>query len=200
MRIAPWLCVAGAVAMGWAVPTPPADATDSGVVTLIAQDDLRSSYSFRSGSHSAFLDDSELHLEGTQVVFHRLGSNKLSFGYAKREHAQAVDLGATYVSPIVRVGDEAVKPPASIYHTLFRDGGNVAYREPLGRKVTYKDLHGFLNGSVPAGAGAIDPIPGHVYLLRFKDRVGENRFDRVVKLQVLEFIPDQRLTFRWAWL
>lgn len=166
-----------------------------GLVTLLAGDDLASSFDFRSGAHGARVVDGEVRLSG-QLVYDTFAKGLLSHGFVRDEKLAVLDLGALEVQPQARARDAALEFPVSLFHTLFLRGPNFYYVGPGG------DAHPF-----PAADAIFEPLPAeelrhfepeldHVYLLRVKrDRARE---EELFKFVVVAKIPDHSLTLRWA--
>jgi len=203
-RFLPPLALGAALAAAVVAPRSPAadartaPAPESRVVTLYANDDLLSSIDFRTGGPGARLADGEIDLRGAQLVYHALRANHLSFGFVYDELAEVVDLGELFVTPDARVLDDAAKFPISVFHTLFLDGGRVAYRDARGRTVRLPEGLRILGPLVTDGTRHVEPRVGHVYLLRTRDRSAAAGKDRLVKLEVVDHEPGRTLTLRWA--
>jgi len=173
----------------------PPPAPREGLVTLLAGDDLASSFDFRSGGPGARVGDGEVRLFG-QLAYGRFAKGMLSHGFVRDEKLAVLDLGPLEVQPQSRARDAALEFPISLFHTLFLRGPNFYYRGPGG------DAHPF-----SAADAIFDPLPAeelrhlepeadHVYLLRVK-RDGA-RQEELFKFQVVAEIPDHSLTLRWA--
>lgn len=176
--------------------TDATQATTSGVVTLYAQDDLLSSFDFRSGGPGARVADGEVRLESAQILFDVLEAGRISYGFTRDERVEIIDLGDVTVAPEERSRDRALEFPISIFHTLgqadegffvVRPGGDV---DPFGAADR-------IRGAMPLPAVRhIEPRIGHVYLLRI--RTERSTVDEIFKFQVIDLIPEHSLTLRWG--
>lgn len=172
-------------------------AEEGSVVTLYANDDLRSSFDFRSGDFGARIVEGEVALAGAQIVFDVLQADRLSFGFVHDESVRILDLGEVFVPPFQRAQDPAVKFPVSLYHTLFFDGARFAYRGAGNRVVHYRPANAILASRTLRGIGHVEPQVRHTYLFRFQ--AGKRRgSDEVVKFEVIDFLPGSSVTLRWA--
>lgn len=175
------------------------DTHDQGsrLVTLYAHDDLLSSYSFRDAAAGARVVDGEIDLTRAQVVFHVLEENTLSYGFVGMEAVNIIDLGDVLIGGFPRARDRAPKFALSLFHTLFLDGSRFSYLGAGGKVRRYGPAQKILNPLRPEGLHHIEPIVGHVYLLRSKQS-GVSVPHEVVKFQVVDLQPDHSLTLRWA--
>lgn len=167
-----------------------------GVATLYAQDDLLSSFDFRSGGAGGRLEEGEVRLESAQILFDVLAEGQLSYGFADDERVEIVDLGDVTVPPEARTRDRAIEFPISLVHTLaLRDEG-FAYVRPGGDLDPYSPAD-VIRGAMPrAGIRHLEPRLGHVYVLRI--RTDKSSVEEHFKFQVIGLIPGHSLTLRWA--
>lgn len=173
----------------------PAPVPREGLVTLLAGDDLASSFDFRTGSHGATVFDGEVLLAG-QVAYDAFAPGLLSFGFVRDEHAALLDLGALEVPPQTRARDQALEFPISLFHTLFLRGPKFYYVGPGGDAHPFEGADAIFEPLPPESLRHLEPELDHVYLLRVK-RDGA-RADELFKFQVVGKIPDHSLTLRWA--
>jgi len=57
----------------------------------------------------------------------------------------------------------------------------------------------FFANSTSSGYSSLNVAEGHVYLVRFYDRYDAS-FERMIKILVVDYIPNEALTIRWLWL
>jgi hypothetical protein len=171
-------------------------ASDGGIATLYAQDDLQSSFDFRSGAAGARVFDGEVRLESAQILFDVLEAGRISYGFAYDERVAILDLGDVPVAPEVRSRDRALEYPISIFHTLSLGDEGFAIVRPGGDVDPYDRADKIL-GSMPLPAVRhIEACLGHTYLVRVRrDRSSEDQF---FKFQIIGLIPGHSLTLRWA--
>ena len=181
-------------------PQTPADTRlAGGMATLLAHDDLRSSFSFRNGAFGAQIQDGELRLDDAQLVFHTFGENLLSFGFVRNELVSVLDLGDLVAPGIERAADLAPKPPVSIFHTLFLDGVVFKYQGPLNQAHRLPEAQAIVSAIPPPGIFHIEPQIGHTYLLKAQRRAGHgDTRPQFFKFLVVDFEPGHRLTLRWG--
>lgn len=191
------LLLLGVLATSMTQDSGRSDASE-GTVTLLARDDLGNAFSFRSGKLSGEIQDGERVLDGAQLVFDALEPNHLSVGFFYDELAQLVELGDFRIPSDHLPSDRAPQPSISVFHTLFLDHGHFHYRAPIRRTYRLKEADVVL-GTFPADAAQhFEPVVGSTYVFAFKPRGGRTDSALLVKLQVLDFVPDRKVTFRWA--
>ena len=168
-----------------------------GVVTLVAHDDLLSSFDFRRGRAGAFVEDGEVRLEDAQIAYDVFVTGQLSIGFVHEERAELLDLGEAYVAPEARARDRALEYPIALFHTLFLDGADFLYVDAGGHVRPWEPADRILRGPPPAGMHHVEPRVGHTYLLRVR-RDDAGSADELFKFQVIAFQPGHSVTLRWA--
>lgn len=175
------------------VPAPEPDR----IVTLWANDDLRSSFDFRNGREGGRIVDGEIRLEAAQLVFDVFQEDHFTFGFTRDERVDLIDLGAAYVPPFDKATDRAPEFAVSIFHSLHLDGSQLSYVEPNGRVVRLKDA-GRIQGLLPSqGLHQLEPKVGHTYVLR-AELEGVGKSEMLFKLHVVDHRPGRSVTFRWG--
>lgn len=169
---------------------------EGGIVTLYANDDLLSSFDFRSGGPGGRVVDGEVRLDGAQIAFDLLVSGHISFGFTRDERVELLDLGAVVVPPEARARDRAEEFPISIFHTLFRDDNGFAIVSPGGDPDPYSRADRILTATLKQGVRHVEPQVGHTYLVRV--RRNDTSVDELFKFQVIGLVPGHSLTIRWA--
>ena len=168
-----------------------------GVVTLVAHDDLLSSFDFRRGRAGGRVEDGEIRLEGAQIAYDVFVTGQLSVGFVHEERAELLGLGEAYVMPDARARDRAFEFPVSLFHTLFLDGADFLYVDAGGHVRPWEPADRILRGPPPAGMHHVEPRLGHTYLLRVRsDDAGSA--DELFKFQVIALEPGHSVTLRWA--
>jgi hypothetical protein len=173
----------------------------SGLVTLLAHDDLQSSFSFRTGTFGALVRDSEILLDDAQLVYHIFAEDMLSYGFVRSEFVSVLDLGNLVVSGIEYSTDLAPKPPLNIFYTLFFDGGGFKYKGPLNRIYRLSEAQALVSAVPPPGLSHFEPRVGHTYLLKVQRRAGYgDPTPQFFKFLIIDFEPGHQVTFRWGYL
>jgi hypothetical protein len=169
-----------------------------GIVSLLAHDDLQSSFSFRQGTFGARIKNGELLLDDAQLVFHTFSEGMLSYGFVRNELVSVLDLGDLVVQAIERSTDDAPKPPLSIFYTLFFDGSGFKYQGPINQIYRLPEAQALVAAVPPPGISHFEPQVGHTYLLKVQWRVGygDSR-PKFFKFLVVDFEPNHHVTFRW---
>jgi hypothetical protein len=183
------------LATGPSAPQAEPDA-DDGLITLYADDDIASSFSFREGRHAARVERGEIALDDVQLVYDVYAEDALSYGFARDELVAVVDLGEVYVPEFQRATDPALGFPLSVFHTLFRDGPHFAYVNNAGKTVRIRQADRILNTIVSTELTHFEPKLRHTYLIRFRSRT-KRAYDQVAKFQIVEVVPGERVTLRW---
>lgn len=188
------LCTAGL--FGSLAAIQPEEPT-SALVTLLAHDDLSSSFSFRDGACGGRVTGGQIDLGRAQLSYGVFAEGLLSYGFARDELVGVVDLGDTLVPPAVRAQDATLEHPISIFQTLQLDGAHFTYLTAYGKPRRAKEADALL-GPLPAGElVSFEPLLGHVYVIRYRSRLDDS-YDRVAKFQVVDLRPGESLTLRWA--
>jgi hypothetical protein len=168
----------------------------TGIVTLYANDDLQSSFDFRSGEAGGQLVEGEVRLDSAQIAFGLFVAGKISFGFSRDERVDVLDLSDVTVPPEARARDRTEEFPISIVHTLFRDDNGFAIVSPGGDVDPYDRADRILTMPLTQGLRHIEPIVRHVYLVRVR-RNGTST-DELFKFQIIGLLPDHSVTIRWA--
>lgn len=166
------------------------------IVTLYANDDLLSSFDFRSGSAGGRVFDGEVRLDAAQIAFGLFAAGQISFGFTRDERVDVLDLGPVVVPPRTRARDRAEEFPLSIFHTLFLADNGFAFVGPGGDVDPYDRADRILTLVPTQELRHIEPHVGHTYLLRVR-RNGTS-MDELFKFQVIGLLPEHSLTIRWA--
>lgn len=168
----------------------------SGIVTLYANDDLLSSFDFRSGSAGGRVFDGEVRLDDAQIAFDLFAPGQISLGFTRDERADVLDLGPIVIPPESRARDRAEEFALSIFHTLFLTDDGFAYVGPGGDVDPYERADRILTAVPSLGLRHFEPKVGHTYLLRVR-RNGTST-DELFKFQIIGLLPEHSLTLRWA--
>ena len=177
--------------------TPPQEErSHGGLVTLWAGDETRTSFSFDTATYGSKINDGELLLDNTDLVYNLLARNQLTVGHTRDSTSSIVDLGEAYVNPLRNPRALSPRPPLSIFHTLAISNRDVIYRGPPGKEHRSAIGRQILRSTPQLGIKHFTPEPGHTYLLRFKPGVGSTS-NRVVAIHIIDVQPEHTLTFQW---
>jgi hypothetical protein len=166
------------------------------LVTLYAHDDLQSSFDFRRGHAGGHVERGEVRLTA-QIAFDVLAPDRISFGLVRDERVEVLDLGGFYVPSQPRARDRSAEFPISLFHTLFFDGVRFGYFGPGGDRHSLDEADRILGSLPPETIRHIDPVVGHTYVVRVHPE-GVGAGDELFKFQVVDLVPEQSLTIRWA--
>lgn len=173
-----------------------ADAKESRLVTLYAHDDLQSSFDFQSGRAGGVYFNGEVALLGGHVAFSAFEPDLFTYGFLRDEPTRILDLGEFYVPLVTRSRDAAPKLSASLFHSLFLDGGRFCYVDADGRVHNYKPANDIFAPLPTEGQYHLPPQVGHTYLVRTGERRGSGEI--FAKFEVVDFHPGHSVTIRWA--
>lgn len=190
------------VSLGLAFASVPLRGVDDerpvpGLVTLYANDDLQSSFDFRSGRPGGQVQRGEIRLERAQIAFDVLAADQISFGFVRDERVEVLDLGALFVPPQTRSRDPAIEFPVSILHSLFFDGVRFGYLGPGGDRHPLEEADRILGALPPESLRHLTPLVRHTYLVRVHTE-GLGLREEFYAFQVVDLVPEQRLTLRWV--
>ncbi len=169
----------------------------SAIVTLYAQDDLQSSFDFRHGSAGGRVAEGEVVLLDAQIAFGVFEKGHITVGLVRRERVELLDLGSVSVPSQPLALERSVEFPLSLFHTLFFDGARFHYVGPGGDVHAYDQADRILRALPPDGLRHVEPVVGHVYLVRVR-RDGVGSRDEFFKFQVIDLEPERFMTIRWA--
>jgi len=169
-----------------------------GIVTLLARDDLQSSFNFRQGTFGARINNGELLLDNAQLIFHTFRESMLSYGFVRNEFVSVLDLGNLVVPGIELSTDNAPKPPLSIFYTLFFDGVAFKYQGPSNQTYRLSEAQALVAAIPSPGISHFEPQMGHTYLLKVQRRIGYGPASpQFFKFLVIDFEPNHHVAFRW---
>jgi hypothetical protein len=178
----------------------PGDDPGSGtsVVTLFANDEVRSAFSFALGDYGVEIADGEAVLDRAQIAFGIFEKDKLSVGFVRDEGARVVDLGDLTVPGYAVPADRAYHPPISVLYTLFVQSNTLCYRGPLGKTYRLSSADSVFFTLPPDGVRSFEPKVGHTYVMRYAPQGGQSTQQRFAKFRVIDFEPGRWITLRWA--
>ena len=165
----------------------------SGIITLYAGSDTRSSVDLASGTYGATVSDGEMILDNTHLVWNLLSDGALSVGYVRDTGISLTDLGEVYARPLRDPRARAPKFGASIFHTLRDQGGDIVYTEPPGKLRRSPKGRQVITGTPKSGTTHFEPKVGHIYLLRVRG-FDRPRTDQTFKFRVIDLQPKHSLT------
>lgn len=182
-----------------AAPGPEGEPVAGGLATLWTHDDRAAAFGFTAGSADGAgrIVGGEIDLADAQLVYGAFEPELLSFGFRHDQLIDVLDLGDLYIAPRERAADESLQYPISVFHTLFLERSRFGYLDIDGRTVRLRAADSLLGVLPDTGLRHLEPLVGHVYLVRWRPRTGRGP-DRIAKLQVVAVHPGESLTFRWA--
>jgi hypothetical protein len=172
--------------------------TGTTVVTLYANDEVRSAFSFASGEYGVDIADGEAVLDRAQIAFSLFEKDKLSVGFVRDQGARVVDLGDLTVAGYPVPADHAIHPPISILYTLFVQSNTLYYRGPLGKVYRLSSGDSVFYTLPPDGVRSFEPKLGHTYVMRYAPQGSQSAQQRFAKFRVVDFEPGRWITLRWA--
>jgi len=166
-----------------------------GVITLYALDPLARTFCFRDGQDGMGFYKNEVRNRCSDIDFNTYSAGGFSVGVEGGRIGTIIDLGSP-VELRQRYGyEETVGNGQGFASLRVEDGKIVILKE---RKAhTMQELRESISLFQEGVSGAAAPIKiGHIYLLRLTDR-REKEFQRIVKLMVLTYTPNESVTMRW---
>jgi hypothetical protein len=185
------------VLLALAAPAPETSDVQLGLATLYPLDPLAHTLSFADGAFGNVFEanvvkdrDSDLDAEG-----YLPGEFSAAFDFDQRRRAVIVDLGSA--SELARrYGYSETIGGGQGFASIHRRGRSVFVLRSYFDQ-TFQRLNESRPLFDPGVRMAHAPIRlGHVYLVRITDAT-DGAFERLVKLQVVEVEPGQRVTVRW---
>ena len=169
------------------------------IVTLYALDPLARTFYFADGEYGQTISDGSVYNRRSDIDFNNYNNGSFSIGIEGNEVGTIIDLGSSADLQRKYKYDETVgngQGFASIHrknHTLLIAKNN-AYSHVY--QVMEESAELFQQGISTASA----PVNfGHLYVLRITDQ-SEPAFERIVKMLVISYKPNESVTIRWKLL
>lgn len=163
-----------------------------GMATLYSKDPLLRTYSFTHMDHGTEFEDWDIHFVRCELDFDWMRKNHFTAGILEGEKGIILDLG------------ERSLPPYGIplfYSLMRKERKFYAKRKPYSEEWRELEELGVLFGPWEETLSYAPVAEGHTYCIRvFNQEEGKKSKDIMVKLLVVEFVPNQHTTFRWEML
>lgn len=173
--------------------------TKGGITTLYAIDPLAQSICMKDGSYGSIFQEGQVRNACSDVNFNSYSPNGLSSGIEGGRQAVLVDLGSSNDLQ-KKYGYTETVGHGEGFASITRKGGKILILKDY-RARTLQELSesGELFGNPASSSVSLPVKTGHIYLVRITDE-SDKSFERVAKLLVIGFVPDQSVTFRWELL
>lgn len=176
-------------------PPTPEPKVKGGVITLYALDPLARSFCFLDGKDGMVFQNNEVKNRCSDIDFNNYNAGNFTVGIEGGRLGAIVDLGSA----------EELRQRYGYEETVGKGEGFASLRLEEGKMVILKDrkaqtVQELRESAVvfqEGASGATTAIKlGHIYLVRLTDR-HEKDFQRVVKLIVIAYTPNESVTIRW---
>jgi len=168
-----------------------------GIVTLYALDPLARTFCFADGKDGGVVENNEVRNRCSDIDFNNYNSGAFSIGIEGGRVGRIIDLGnATELKQ--KYGYEETVGNGQGFASLRIEDGEVVILKDRKSQAIQKLKESESAPLFQAGAsGASAPIRlGNIYLLRLSDR-HDRTFQRLVKLMVIAYTPNEAVTIRW---
>ena len=166
-----------------------------GIVTLYALDPLARAFCFADGKDGSIFQNNEVRNRCSDIDFNNYNAGSLTVGIEGGRVGRIIDLGNA-VELKQRYGyEETVGQGQGFASLRLEDGRIVILRDHRSQAVQELRESALLFQEGVSGASA--PIRlGNIYLVRLTDR-HDRAFQRIIKLVVIGYRPNESVTIRW---
>jgi hypothetical protein len=166
-----------------------------GIVTLYALDPLARAFCFADGRDGMIFQNNEVKNRCSDIDFNSYNASSLTVGIEGGRVGRIIDLGNP-TELRQRYGyEETVGNGQGFASLRVEDGKLVILRDRRSQAVQDLKESALLFQEGTSGANA-PIILGHIYLVRLTDR-NDRTFQRIVKLMVNTYTPNESVTIRW---
>lgn len=186
------LCVANfAFAQNAAV----GEAKSGGIATLYALDPLARAFGFGDGREGGAFQENEIRNRASDIDFNAYNEGSLTVGIEGGRNGTIIDLGSASELQ-KRYGYTETVGGGQGFASLRAANGKIFVLKTFRPRVE-QELAESTQFFAETKSGANAPVKlGHVYLVRITDR-NDKTFERLVKLIVLAYTPNESVTIRW---
>lgn len=165
-----------------------------GVVTLYARDPLARTFSFADGKDGHIFQNNEVRNRSSDIDFDNYNAGNFTVGVEGGRIGRIIDLGNT-TELRQRYGYEETVGNGQGFASLRIERRVVILKDR--RSQTVQELRESTSLFQEGVAGANTAIRlGNIYLVRLTDR-HDKAFQRIVKLMVIAYTPNESVTIRW---
>lgn len=171
----------------------------NGVFTMYALDPLTRTFCFKDGKEGMMFQSNQWENRCSDLSYSLAGGGSLVGGIEISRVASIVDLGTTN-DLRERYAFEDAENGGLGFASLRLEGNKITIAQGDLTNLTWQPLkeNGQLFADGKSSANA--PIRlGHIYLVRISD-IKDKSFQRIAKLIVIAYRPDEAVTFRWELL
>ena len=171
----------------------------SGIFTMYVLDPLARTICFKDGKEGMMFQNNQWENRCSDLSYSPAGGGNFVAGIEINRVANIVDLG-TSNDLRERNNFEDAENGGLGFASLRLDGGKIMIVQGDLTKLTWQPLKEGAQLFAEAKAAASAQIKlGHIYLVRLAD-TKDKSFERIVKLMVISFRPDEAVTLRWELL
>ena len=166
-----------------------------GVATLFALDPLARTFCFADGKDGHLFQNNEVRNHCSDVDFNNYNAGSFTVGVEGGRVGRIIDLGsATELRQ--RYGYEETVGNGQGFASLRVEDGRVVILKDR-RTQAVQELRESASLFQEGASGASAPIRlGNIYLVRLTDQ-HDKAFQRIVKLMVIAYTPNESVTIRW---
>jgi len=166
-----------------------------GIATLYALDPLARTLCFDDGREGGVFQQNETRNRCSHIDFNAYTEGSLTAGIQGGENGTIIDLGST----------AELQKRYGYTETVGGGQGFASLRAANGKFFILRDRNPFIEQELAestllfaGGKSAVSaPIKlGHIYLVRITDR-SDKSFERLVKMLVIAYTPNESVTIRW---
>jgi len=166
-----------------------------GIVTLYALDPLARTFCFADGKDGHIFQNNEVRNRCSDIDFNNYNAGSFTVGVEGGRVGRIIDLGNTAELRHKYGYEETVGNGRGFASLRIEDGRVVILKDRRSQAVLELRESASLFQEGTSGASA--PIKlGNMYLVRLADR-HDRAFQRIVKLMVIAYTPNESVTIRW---
>lgn len=190
-----FICVLCAANFAFAQNAAATEVKAGGIATLYALDPLARTYSFGDGREGGAFQENETRNRASDIDFNAYNEGSLTVGIEGGRTGTIIDLGSASELQ-KRYGYTETVGGGQGFASLRATGGKIFVLKSFRPRIE-QELAESAQFFAEPKSGANAPVKlGHVYLVRITDR-SDKTFERLVKLLVLAYTPNESVTIRW---
>lgn len=166
-----------------------------GVATLYALDPLARTFCFADGREGHVFQQNEVRNRCSDIDFNTYNESSLTVGIEGGRNGTIIDLGsASELEKRYGYGETVGKGQGFASLRIENDKILILKDRPTRSEQNLVESASLFAESKKSASASIKL--GHIYLLRLVDRYDKN-FERVVKLLIVAYTPNESVTIRW---
>jgi hypothetical protein len=166
-----------------------------GVTTLYALDPLAHTLCFADGKDGSVFQENEVRNRCSDIDFNTYQQGAFSVGIEGGRTGTIVDLGNP-AALSEQYGSEGSFGNYQWFASLRMQEGKLVIARTMRPQTTQEIKESTLLYKPSSGMASASVKVGNIYLIRLTDRY-DKRFERLAKLIVIGYVPNESVTFRW---